>query len=79
MERYDPVANTWTLVAPMPEAKSQMGVAVLDGLVYVIGGVWGNRKSVYRYVPASESWTAMAPLKRSLEFRSRSSVGLFML
>ena len=37
-EFYDPVANKMTTVAPMPTARSGVGVAVSGGLVYAIGG-----------------------------------------
>lgn len=30
-ERYNPVNNTWTLIAPMNVARRGAGVAVLDG------------------------------------------------
>ena len=39
MEAYDPDTDTWTMRAPMPGGqRSNMGAAVLNGLLYVAGG-----------------------------------------
>lgn len=35
---YNPVTGEWRYLAPMSEARSQAGVAVLDGYLYVVGG-----------------------------------------
>lgn len=35
---YNPVTGEWRYLAPMSEARSQAGVAVLDGCLYVVGG-----------------------------------------
>src|SRR6476660_5476976 len=38
VQRYDPAANTWAAVAPLPTARAAMGVAVLNGKIYAAGG-----------------------------------------
>lgn len=48
----DPITGVYRNLAPMLEPRSQIGVAVLDGYLYVVGGI--NRendvlKSVERY------------------------------
>src|SRR5437660_1356738 len=39
VQRYDPVANTWTAVAPLPIARGATGTAVVNGKIYVAGGL----------------------------------------
>lgn len=41
---YNPVTGEWQTLAPMLTPRSQMGVAVLDGFLYVVGGT--NRHNV---------------------------------
>lgn len=41
-ERYDPIENTWTKVAPMLERRCRLGVASLNGRIYACGGYDGN-------------------------------------
>lgn len=41
---YNPVTGEWQNLAPMLTPRSQMGVAVLDGFLYVVGGT--NRHNV---------------------------------
>src|SRR5262245_47037627 len=68
MEAYDPVSNTWTPKAPMPGgARSNMGAAVIDGLLYVVGGMQfdafdGMTDLVEVYNPATDTWSTVAPL-----------------
>ena len=41
---YDPVSNDWTTVATLPSDRIDFGVAVVDDILYVIGGytiTWG--------------------------------------
>lgn len=38
MERLNPNKNTWTSLAPMATARRGVGVAFLNGLLYVVGG-----------------------------------------
>jgi N-acetylneuraminic acid mutarotase len=65
-EEYDPKTDTWTPKAPMPTARSGIGMEVLDGRIHVLGGeAWiDNLGGVYRahevYDPRTNSW-AIAP------------------
>ena len=37
-ERYDPVADAWESLTPMPTARHGLGAAVLGNDIYVVGG-----------------------------------------
>jgi hypothetical protein len=38
VESYDPINNTWSTLPSMPTAHSSLGVALLNGKIYAIGG-----------------------------------------
>jgi hypothetical protein len=65
VEAYDPVANTWSgktsLPAPYSACRAKSGIAVADGIIYVVGiedddSVDGN-EVVMAYNPSTDSWT----------------------
>jgi hypothetical protein len=68
MEAYDPVTNTWTPKAPMPGGpRSHMAAAVIDGLLYVVGGMQfdafdGMTTLAEVYNPATDTWSTIAPM-----------------
>ena len=39
---YEPVKDVWTTVQPMEARRSTLGAAVLDGMVYAVGGFDGS-------------------------------------
>ena len=55
------VAASWQSGAAMPTARSEMRVAVVDGIFYVPGG-FGGLTSFEAYDPANDSWTVLAPV-----------------
>jgi N-acetylneuraminic acid mutarotase len=60
-----PAENTWQTMASMPTARQSLGVAVVDGKIYAIGGEtsWGKYLAVNEmYDPASNTWTTMKPI-----------------
>jgi N-acetylneuraminic acid mutarotase len=62
----DPLA-TWTPVATMPNPRNHMGWGVLNGEVYVVGGMHLTVASTAQgdldaYDPVADAWTALAPL-----------------
>ncbi len=81
MEAYDPDSNSWTLKASMPAgARSTMGIAVIDNLLYVIGGQQadsgpnaGITAIVETYNPVTNTW-ATAPSLPGVRYSMASGV-----
>jgi N-acetylneuraminic acid mutarotase len=61
---YDPLANAWSAIADMPDARANLGAAALNGKIYVVGGQDGTStsKSGAVYDPATDSWSATASM-----------------
>jgi N-acetylneuraminic acid mutarotase len=58
VEAYDPATDTWTPKASMPTARSRLGVAVIGGILYAVGGYTGGASAVVEaYDPSSDAWT----------------------
>jgi len=62
VEEYDPMTDSWTAKAPLPEPTVCLAAAVVNGKIYVFGGeiaLYSGRpfKAVWEYDPASDSWT----------------------
>src|SRR5262245_53313596 len=57
--------NLWATKAPMPTPRAYLGVGVVNGVLYAVGGSNGNStrlKTVQAYTPAGNSWTTKAAL-----------------
>lgn len=48
-EKYDPLLNKWTFIAPMNRHRAGAGVAELDSYLYVVGKEFREKK-VHVYV-----------------------------
>ncbi|XP_067128423.1 kelch-like protein 20 [Centruroides vittatus] len=68
MWRYDPVFDSWQEMAFMNVARSELGLATLDGYIYAVGGWEGVSRlsSVERYDPVTNKWQFVASMKISL-------------
>lgn len=69
LEEYDPATDQWTAKAPMPVGLHHVGIGVVGGRLYVIGGykksglsVWGPVATVYAYDPVADAWSERAPM-----------------
>jgi N-acetylneuraminic acid mutarotase len=65
LEVYDPVTDTWARKADMPMSRNAATACVVNGKIYVIGGVVGNLEgaalsTVYEYDPLADTWTRKA-------------------
>lgn len=61
---YDPERDAWTSVASMGCARLGVGVAVVNRLLYAVGGFDGARRiaSVECYHPENNCWNEIAPM-----------------
>jgi len=65
---YDPATDSWRTLAAMKAGRGSVGVAVLNGKVYAIGGRAPSGDTVATnevYDPATNSWTALAQLPKA--------------
>jgi N-acetylneuraminic acid mutarotase len=60
-EVYDPVANTWTRLAPMTTARNHLAAVTLGGKIHALAGRVGGDLTMTThevYDPATNSWVA---------------------
>ncbi|XP_065438646.1 kelch-like protein 18 isoform X1 [Chrysemys picta bellii] len=76
VEVFDPIANRWEKCQPMTTARSRVGVAVLNGLLYAIGGYDGQLRlsTVEVYNPEMDSWSKVGSMNSR-----RSAMGTVVL
>jgi N-acetylneuraminic acid mutarotase len=84
LDRYDPVADRWTVLAAMPFARSHVmdSTFVLDGMLVVAGG-WTKTSvsaAVLAYDPESGAWTTWPDLPEARTSATAKSLsgGRFM-
>ncbi|XP_062906772.1 kelch-like protein 9 isoform X2 [Mobula hypostoma] len=69
-EYYCPISDQWTDIAPMLRGQSDVGVAVFNRNIYVIGGYsWNNRcmvEIVQKYDPEKNEWQKVFDVPESL-------------
>lgn len=64
IEEYNPASDTWTRKADMPTPRHGFSTSVVNGLIYVMGGVRGTfvLSTVEAYDPATGTWEKKADL-----------------
>lgn len=64
VEVFDPVGNFWERCQPMRTSRSRVGVAVVNGLLYAIGGYDGQSRlsTVEVYNPETDNWTRVSSM-----------------
>jgi N-acetylneuraminic acid mutarotase len=86
---YDPTADTWKALAPMPTKRGSPVAAVVNGKIYVIGGASTHPGSsepavhparphralatVEEYDPATNTWRACSPMPTA---RNHAAIGV---
>ncbi|XP_063229967.1 kelch-like ECH-associated protein 1B [Bacillus rossius redtenbacheri] len=65
VDRYNPVTDQWRPCSPMSVPRNRVGVAVMDGLLYAVGGCAGTEchSSVERYDPDEDRWASVKPMQ----------------
>jgi hypothetical protein len=65
-EVYDPKADRWTALKPLPGARDHVGCVAHGGLIHVIGGRFNtfeyNTTLHHVYLPARDTWELRAPM-----------------
>jgi N-acetylneuraminic acid mutarotase len=66
VEAYDPVSDTWSTKAPMPTPRHDLGVGVINGVLFAVGGSSFScncqLSTVEAYDPVSDTWSTKAPM-----------------
>ncbi|XP_012683328.2 actin-binding protein IPP [Clupea harengus] len=64
VERFDSFSQYWTTVSSLHQARSGLGVVVLEGMIYVVGGEKDSMifDCTERYDPVTKQWAAVASL-----------------
>lgn len=73
VEVFDPIANRWEKCHPMTTARSRVGVAVVNGLLYAIGGYDGQLRlsTVEVYNPEMDTWTRVRSMNSKRRYCAR--------
>jgi N-acetylneuraminic acid mutarotase len=64
LRAYNVATNSWSTIAPMPQARAAMGATTVNGKLYVMGG-WINgvrTNTALVYDPAANSWSPIAAM-----------------
>jgi N-acetylneuraminic acid mutarotase len=64
VEPFRAVEDSWTTLKPVPTIRSRLGVAVVNGKIYAIGGRndGGYLSTNEEYDPATNTWTTKTPI-----------------
>lgn len=71
MACFEPSANSWSLVTPLPSGHGEPGIAVLDSRIYVLCGRSHDRGNRMKYVHVYNTDTG--EWESQTEFRRRVS------
>ncbi|KAJ8045520.1 Kelch-like protein 28 [Holothuria leucospilota] len=76
MEKWSSKTNVWTSVTKMSKCRSNHGVAVLNGLIYAMGGYDGQfyLKSVEVYSPKKDEWRPVASMLKARSIFSAAAI-----
>ncbi|KAF8182108.1 hypothetical protein K438DRAFT_1601031 [Mycena galopus ATCC 62051] len=78
---YSVTENTWSLAAPIPFPLSHPNAAVVDGKIYILGGLKSpnatqSSPDCFVYDPAVNAWTALPSAPDGFD-RGAAAVGVF--
>jgi hypothetical protein len=67
--------GAWRTGTPLPVAREEHAVAVVDGVMFVVGGGVGTANRVEAFDPKTNGWTTHANLPTGLDHASVAGVG----
>lgn len=68
---FDPEANSWSLMTPLPSGHGEPGVAVLDSRIYILGGRSHDKSKRMKYVHVFNA--DVDEWENGIEFKERVS------
>lgn len=70
---YDPVKDVWSAVSSMEARRSTLGAAVLNGLIYAVGGFDGSSGEI-----SNLKWSIIGPSQVIMmgHFKTRAMIAL---
>ncbi|MEA2528252.1 MAG: hypothetical protein QOF73_5479 [Thermomicrobiales bacterium] len=76
-EVYDPVADGWTTLAPLPVPRGGLSGVAVEGRVVVLGGERGDTTfaDANAFDPATNNWTALPPMPTARHGLASAAVG----
>jgi uncharacterized repeat protein (TIGR01451 family) len=80
MQRYDPVANTVSLMTAMPGVAYATAVTALGTDVYVLGGSSTGAAGTTNYIydTTTDTWSTGAPLPTAVQYPAATSDGTYV-
>lgn len=64
LQRYHPETEEWESLAPLSASRSGFGAAVMDGMLYLVGGCnsFSKVSTTDKYDPDRNRWTQVAEM-----------------
>lgn len=77
VEQFDPAKNSWQELTPMKMCRRGVGVAILKGYLYAVGGSDGLQavKLAERYDPACDTWTQISDMNEKRSSVAAAALG----
>jgi N-acetylneuraminic acid mutarotase len=74
--QYNSILNEWKQLSSLQTARSELGLAIVDGSIYAVGGIYDEKRlaTVERYDPSLNTWKYCAPMKLPLTNPTVSSL-----
>lgn len=78
--RYDPDLDRWTMLASMATKRIGVGVAVVNRLLFAVGGYDGSNRlrSMECYDPERDEWHFVAPMNTTRSGAGKSDGKLWL-
>lgn len=77
IELFDPTKNYWQALSPMQTCRRGVGVAILMGYLYAVGGSDGLQalKLAERYDPTCDTWTQISDMNENRSSVAAAALG----